>query len=42
MADSEAPRLLMILTENHTMIDGRDLRGLVGLAQVAAGTWPYS
>jgi hypothetical protein len=35
MPDSEAPRLLMILTENHTLVDGRDLRGLVGLAQVA-------
>ena len=35
MTVSEAPRLLMILTENHTMLDGRDLPGLVALAQVA-------
>ena len=29
------PRLLMILTENHTMLDPRDMRGMVGLARVA-------
>jgi probable F420-dependent oxidoreductase len=34
-APSAAPRLLMILTENHTMLDARDMRGLVTLAQVA-------
>lgn len=28
-------RLLMILTENHTLVDGRDMRGLVSLAGVA-------
>lgn len=32
---SSAPRLLMILTENHTLVDARDMRGLVGLAGVA-------
>jgi probable F420-dependent oxidoreductase len=32
------PRLLMILTENHTMLPARDLRGLVRLAQVAEET----
>ena len=30
-----APRLLMILTENHTLVDPRDMRGLVRLAAVA-------
>jgi probable F420-dependent oxidoreductase len=34
-AGSCAPRLLMILTENHTLVDARDMRGLVRLAQVA-------
>jgi probable F420-dependent oxidoreductase len=29
------PRLLMILTENETLLPGRDLRGLVGLARTA-------
>lgn len=28
-------RMLMILTENHTLIDARDLRGLLRLAQIA-------
>ncbi len=32
------PRLLMILTENHTMLDPRDMRGLVDLARVAEET----
>jgi probable F420-dependent oxidoreductase len=32
------PRLLMILTENHTMLPGRDLRGLVDLARIAEET----
>jgi alkanesulfonate monooxygenase SsuD/methylene tetrahydromethanopterin reductase-like flavin-dependent oxidoreductase (luciferase family) len=32
------PRLLMILTENHTMLPERDMRGLVRLAQVAEET----
>ncbi len=32
------PQLLMILTENHTMLDGRDVRGLVGLARIAEDT----
>ena len=27
--------MLMILTENHTMLDPRDMRGLVDLARVA-------
>ena len=30
-----APRMLMILTENHTMVDPRDMRGLVELARIA-------
>jgi probable F420-dependent oxidoreductase len=34
-AGSRPPRLLMILTENHTLVDARDMRGLVRLAQVA-------
>jgi probable F420-dependent oxidoreductase len=29
------PKLVMILTENHTMLDPRDMRGLVDLAVVA-------
>jgi probable F420-dependent oxidoreductase len=29
------PRLLMILTENHTLLDPRDMRGMVRLAVVA-------
>lgn len=29
------PRLLMILTENHPLVDARDMRGLVRLAAVA-------
>jgi probable F420-dependent oxidoreductase len=37
-AGSPAPRLLMILTENHTLVDARDMRGLVRLAQVAEET----
>ena len=32
------PSLLMILTENHTMLDPRDMRGMVKLAQVAEET----
>ena len=32
------PRLLMILTENHTLVDPRDLRGLVDLAVTAERT----
>lgn len=36
--DRPAPRLLMILTENHTLIDARDMRGLVRLAGVAEET----
>lgn len=32
------PRLLMILTENHTMVPARDLRGLVRLARIAEET----
>lgn len=32
------PRLLMILTENHTLVPGRDLRGLVELARIAEET----
>jgi probable F420-dependent oxidoreductase len=31
----DAPRLLMILTENHTLVDARDIRGLVDLARIA-------
>ena len=30
-----APGMLMILTENHTMLDPRDMRGLVELARIA-------
>lgn len=30
-----APRLVLVLTENHTLIDPRDLRGLVRIAQEA-------
>ncbi len=30
--------MLMILTENHTMLDARDMRGLVGLARIAEET----
>ncbi len=30
-----APGMLMILTENHTMLDPRDMRGLVDLARIA-------
>ena len=30
-----APGMLMILTENHTMLDPRDIRGLVKLARIA-------
>ncbi len=33
-----ALRLLMILTENHTLLDPRDMRGLVELARVAEDT----
>lgn len=29
------PAMMMILTENHTMLDPRDMRGLVELAQIA-------
>lgn len=29
------PKLLMILTENHTMLDPRNMRGLVDLARIA-------
>ena len=29
------PQMLMILTENHTMLDPRDVRGLVELARIA-------
>ena len=29
------PGMLMILTENHTMLDPRDMRGLVELARIA-------
>ena len=29
------PGMLMILTENHTMLDPRDMRGLLGLARIA-------
>ena len=29
------PGMLMILTENHTMLDARDMRGLVELARIA-------
>ena len=29
------PQMLMILTENHTMLDPRDMRGLVELARIA-------
>jgi alkanesulfonate monooxygenase SsuD/methylene tetrahydromethanopterin reductase-like flavin-dependent oxidoreductase (luciferase family) len=32
------PRMLMILTENHTMLNRRDLRGLLRLAMVAEET----
>ena len=32
------PKLMMILTENHTMLDPRDVRGLVDLALVAEDT----
>ena len=32
------PTMMMILTENHTMIDPRDMRGLVELAQIAEAT----
>ena len=32
------PKLLMILTENHTMLDGRDVRGIVELARIAEDT----
>jgi probable F420-dependent oxidoreductase len=38
VATSATPRLLMILTENHTLVDARDMRGLVRLAQVAEET----
>lgn len=31
------PKLLMILTENHTLLDGRDVRGLLELARIAEG-----
>ena len=34
-SDAGASRLLMILTENHTLVDARDMRGLVDLARVA-------
>jgi probable F420-dependent oxidoreductase len=30
-----APRIVLVLTENHTLVDPRDLRGLVRLAQEA-------
>lgn len=30
-----APGMLMILTENHTLVDPRDMRGLVELARIA-------
>lgn len=30
-----APQMLMILTENHTMLDPRDMRGMVELARIA-------
>ncbi len=30
-----APQMLMILTENHTMLDPRDMRGLVELGRIA-------
>ena len=33
--DMTAPGMLMILTENHTMLDPRDMRGLVELARIA-------
>ena len=33
-----APQMLMILTENHTMLDPRDMRGLVELARIAEDT----
>jgi probable F420-dependent oxidoreductase len=32
---SPGPTLLMILTENHTLVDARDMRGLVRLAGIA-------
>ena len=32
------PKLLMILTENQPMLDGRDMRGLVELARIAEGS----
>ena len=32
------PRVLMVLTENHTMLDPRDMRGLVELALIAEGS----
>ena len=32
------PRLLMILTENHTMLPARDMRGMVQLARIAEET----
>ena len=32
------PRLLMILTENETMLPSRDMRSVVGLAKVAEET----
>ncbi|MGI9622158.1 MAG: TIGR03619 family F420-dependent LLM class oxidoreductase [Acidimicrobiales bacterium] len=32
------PRMLMILTENNTMLDPRDMRGLVELARIAEDT----
>ena len=33
-----APGMLMILTENHTMLDPRDMRALVELARIAEGS----
>ena len=38
MIPTRRPRLLMILTENHTLVDPRDLRALVDLAVVAEET----
>lgn len=32
------PQMLMILTENHTLVDPRDMRGLVELARIAEDT----
>lgn len=32
---SDHPRIVLILTENHTLVPARDLRGLVRMAQIA-------